>query len=87
MLHADEKYCRITSGLIPFSPDSSKWIRRAQFYSSILRFHAKSIRNKSILKSSERSCGISNPLSIPLSEVRVILKVCKEKCIYFRKHG
>ena len=30
---------------------------------------------------------ISNPLSIPLSEVRARLKVCKEKCNYFRKHG
>ena len=36
-----EKRCRrIKSGRIPFSPESSKWIRRAQVYRSILRFHA-----------------------------------------------
>ena len=87
MLHAEKKCCRIKSGSIPFSPDSSKWIRRAQVYRSILRFHAKRIRNRSTLKKSARRCRILNPLSISLSELRAILKVCKEKCNYFRKHG
>ena len=87
MLHAEKKCRRIKSGSIPFSPDSSKWIRRAQVYRSILRFHAKRISNKITLKRAARRCGILNPLSIPLSEVRARLKVCKEKCNYFRKHG
>ena len=68
-------------------PDSSKWIRRAQVYRSTFRFHAERIRNKSTLKRAARRCGIRNPLYIPLSEVRARLKVCKEKCNYFRKHG
>ena len=87
MLHAEKKCRRIKSGRIPFSLDSSKWIRRAQVYRSILRFHEERNRNKSTLKRAARRCGICNPLSIPLSEVRAILKVCKEKCNYFRKHG
>ena len=52
-----------------------------------MRFRAKRIRNRSTLKRAARRCGICNPLSIPLSEVRARLKVCKEKCNYFRKHG
>ena len=39
------------------------------------------------MKREARRCGIRNPLSIQLSEVRARLKVCKEKCNYFRKHG
>ena len=52
-----------------------------------MRFHAKRIRNKSTLKKAARRCGIRNPPSIPLSEVRARLNVCKEKCNYFCKHG
>ena len=36
-IHQEERKCRcIKSGHIPFSPDSSIWIRRCQFYSFIL---------------------------------------------------
>ena len=39
-----EKRCRrIKSGRIAFSPESSKWICRAQVYRSILRYHAGKI--------------------------------------------
>ena len=87
ILHAEKKSRRIKSGRIPFSPDSSKWISRAQVYRSILRLHAERIRNKSNLKWSARRYRICNPLYIPFSEVRARLKVCKEKCNYFCKHG
>ena len=40
MKGAERKCRRIKSGRIPFSPESSKWIRRAQVYRSALRFHA-----------------------------------------------
>ena len=52
-----------------------------------MRFHANRIRNKSTLKRAARRCGIGDPLSIPLSEVRARLRLCKEKCNSFRKHG
>ena len=83
-----EKRCqRIKSGRIPFSPESSTWIRRAQVYRSILRYHAGKIRNRGNLRRAARRCGITNPLGIPLAQVRARLKVCKEKCNYFKKHG
>ncbi|KAL7524606.1 hypothetical protein ACHAWF_001017, partial [Thalassiosira exigua] len=83
-----EKRCRrIKSGCIPFSPESSKWIQRAQVYRSVLRFHAGKIRNRANLKRAARRCGISSPLRLSLEEVRARLKVCKEKCNYYKKHG
>ena len=83
-----EKRCRrIKSGRIPFSPESSKWIRRAQVYRSILRYHAGKIRNRGNLRRAARRCGISNPLGKSLYEVRAGLKECKKQCNYFRKHG
>ena len=58
-----EKRCRrIKSGRIPFSPESSRWIRRAQVYRSVLRYHAGKIRNCSNLKRSACRCGILKPL-------------------------
>jgi hypothetical protein len=87
MLSAEKTCRRISSGRIPFSPESSKWIRRAQVYRSMLRFHAGKIRNKTNLKRAARRCGIMKPLSMSLSEIKARLKVCKEKCNFFRKHG
>ena len=87
MLCAEKKCRRISSGRIPFSPESSKWILRAQVYRSILRFHAGKSRNISNLKRAARRCRIEKPLSMSLSEIRARLKVCKEKCNFFRKHG
>lgn len=83
-----EKRCRrIKSGRIPFSPESSKWIRRAQVYRSMLRYHAGKLRNRGNLKRSARRCGIENPFLLSLEEIRVRLKIAKKKCNYFRKHG
>ena len=83
-----EKKCRrIKSGRIPFSPESSKWIRRAQVYRSILRFYAGRIRNKGNLKQAARRCGIDNLLGLSLQEIMACLKVCKKKCNYFWKNG
>jgi len=45
-LNAEKKCRNIKSGRILFSPESSKWTKRAQTYCSILRFHAGKIRNK-----------------------------------------
>ena len=87
MKGAEKKCRRIKSGRIPFSPEASKWIRRAQVYRSLLRFHAGKIRNRGNLKRAARRCGISRPLSLSLVEIRARLKVCKDKCNYFKKHG
>ena len=87
MRGAENKCRRIKSGRIPFSPEASRWIRRAQVYRSVLRYHAGKIRNRGNLRRAARRCGIHNPLRMPLNEVRMRLKECKRKCTYFRKHG
>ena len=87
MLHAEKKCRRIKSGRIPFSPEAALWIRRTQVYRSLLRYHNGQIRNRGNLKRSARRCGISQCLSIPVEGVLLRLKVCLEKCDYFRKHG
>ena len=87
MRGAERRCRRIKSGRIPFSPESSKWIRRAQVYRSILRYHAGKIRNRGNLKRAARRCGITNPLGKSLIEIRAGLKECKKRCNYFRKHG
>ena len=85
---AAEKKCRrIKSGRIPFSPEASKWIRRAQVYRSLLRLHAGKIRNRGNLKRAARRCGVEDPMNMSLTEIRSRLKVCKDKCNYFKKHG
>jgi hypothetical protein len=50
MRHA-EKICRkIKTCKIPFSPETSIWIRQAQAYYSLLRFHQGKIKNQWNLK-------------------------------------
>ena len=87
MVHAEKKCRRIKSGRIPFSPDSAIWIRRSQVYRSLLRYHAKKIRNRGNLKRSARRCGIKDPLKLSIEEIRARLRHCKSQCAYFRKHG
>ena len=87
MSNTEMKCRKIKSSHIPFSPESSKWIKRAQIYRSILRFHAGKIRNKGNLKRAARKCGIKNCLRISLSEMTAKLKVCEEKCNYFQKNA
>jgi hypothetical protein len=86
MLNAEKKCRKIKPRHIPFSPESSKWIKRAHIYRCILRFHAGKIRNKGNLKRAARKCGIKNCLCISLSEMTAKLKVCKEKCNYFQEN-
>ena len=62
MMHAESKYQRIRSGRIPFSANSSIWIKRAQVYRSLFRLHVKKIRNKGNLKRVARKCGIQHPM-------------------------
>ena len=87
MLKTEKKCRKIKSERIHFSPESSMWIKRAQTYCSITRFHAGKIRNKGNLKRAARKCGIKNCVHISLSEMKAKLRVCKENCNYFQKNG
>lgn len=83
-----EKNCRrIKSGRIPFSPEASLWIKRTGIYRTLLRFHAGKKVNRGNLKRAARRCGIAAPFRLGLIEIRTRLKICKEKCHFFRRHG
>ena len=75
ILNAEKKCRKIKSRRISFSPESSKWIKRAQMYHFILRFHAGKIRNKGNLRQVARRYSIRNCFSISLAEVRSRLKM------------
>ena len=54
-----EKKCQnIKSGIVPFSSESSLWLRCAQVYRSIIKFHQGTISNKGNIKSTARWFGI-----------------------------
>ena len=87
MTNAEKKCRRIKAGQIPFSQDSAVWIRCCHVYRFTLRYHAGLIRNRGNLKRAAWRCGIERVLQLPLHEVRVRLKICKNKCAYFWRHG
>ena len=87
MKHAEKKCCRIKSGCIPFSPEASLWIRQCQVNRSLLRWHAGKIRNRGNLKRTTRRCQIEAPFFLSVEELKLWLKIYKQKCNYFRKHG
>ena len=86
MTNAEKKCRQIKSGRIPFSPDSVVWICQCQVYRSILRYHADLIHNRGNFKQAARGCGIKDCLRLSLKVVRDRLKICKDKCKYFRRH-
>jgi hypothetical protein len=87
MKHAKKKCWRLKSGRIPFSPEASLWICQCQVYRSLLRWHAGKIRNRGNLKHTARRCPINARFQLSVKDVKLRLKICKEKCDYFRKHG
>ena len=87
MKRAEKKYRPIKSGIIPFPPEASIWIRRAQVYCSLLQYHSGKIRSRGNLKISTRRCNIEQPLLLSIFEVKARLIFCKKKCNLFRRHS
>jgi hypothetical protein len=87
MLNVERKCHRIKLGRIPFLPKSALWIRCTQVYHLLLRYHEGLIRNQGNLKQTAHQCSINHCFSIPLDEIKLHLKVCIQKCNYFRRHG
>ena len=87
MEHAKKKCRKIKSGRIPFSPESSVWIRRGQVYESLIKRLDGKIWNKSNLRRSAQRCGITKPFQLQRKEIQQRIEVCEEKCQYFRRHG
>ena len=58
-----EKVCRkIECRRIPYLPEASIWIRCAQVYYSLLKYHKGIVKNIDNLKRVARRCNILNPL-------------------------
>jgi hypothetical protein len=87
MHYAKKKYQKIKSGRVMFSPEASLWIRRTQVYSSLLKYHARRIRNGGNLKQTVRWCNIPDAMSLSIEEIYFRLKACVNQCNYFKKHG
>ena len=87
MRRAEKKCRKIKNGRIPFSPESSIWIRRRQVYRSLLRLLQNRIKNWSNLRQSALRCGIRKPFQLKKKDIQLRLKVCEEKCQYFERHG
>jgi hypothetical protein len=82
MKHA-EKVCRkLKCCRMPFLPEASIWIRRAQIYYSLIK-----IWNKGNLKQVARRCNILNPLGLPMSKLLLHLDECKQECKFYQEHG
>ena len=87
MRHA-EKICRkIKSCKIPYSPESSLWLRRAQVYQSLLKYHKGKIRNVGNLKRAARGCNIKKCMKLSVAQIFEKLKYCESQCEYYKRHG
>jgi hypothetical protein len=87
MKHA-KKVCRkIKCCWIPFLPEASIWIRRAQVYYSLIKFHKGKIRNKGNLKRVARRCNISNSLELLIGKILLQVEECIPKCQVYQEHG
>eukprot|EP00956_Cyclotella_meneghiniana_P027275 scaffold60862_cov41-Cyclotella_meneghiniana.AAC.5 len=64
MLHAEKTCRKIKCGQIPFSPEASLWIKRTQFYRSLLRFWNGKGKNRSNLKRAAQRCNRSKTHSL-----------------------
>ncbi len=83
MKHAEKKCCRLKSGCIPFSPEASLWIRQSQVYCSLLSWHAGKVRNHGNLRCTAQRCQINAPFQLTVNDIKLRLRICKEKCDYF----
>jgi hypothetical protein len=87
MRHA-KKLCRkIKCCRIPYSPEVAIWIRWAQVYYSIIRWHKGKIQNKGNLKRAARRCNIQNLLGMSMAEVLLRVEECKRECKFYQDYG
>jgi hypothetical protein len=87
MKHAEKKCRWLKSGRIPFSLETSLWIRQCQVYQSLLRWHDKKLRNYGNLRRTARRCQINASFQLSVDDIKLRLTICKERCNYFQKHG
>ncbi len=81
MRHAEKICQKIKCCRIPFSPESALWIRWAQVYQLLIRFHKGRIKNRGNLKQASRRCNISNLLGMSIQEIALRLEECKKRVL------
>ncbi len=83
-----EKRCRkIKSGVIPFSPEAAKWIRRLQVYRSLLRAAYGVRGNHGNLRRSALQAGITSPFALTAGEIEARIEICLQHCEYYKTYG
>jgi hypothetical protein len=87
MIRAEKKCRKIRCGRIPFSPEASMWLKRTQFYRTLLWFWGGKKINRGNLKQLARRPKIANAFSVTKEEIAMKLRECKEQCMYFQVHG
>jgi hypothetical protein len=83
MKHAGRKCRKLKLGRMPFSPEASLWIWQSQVYRFLLHWHAGKIQNRGNLQHTSRQCQIKAPFQLSVEDIKLSLRICKEKCEYF----
>jgi hypothetical protein len=87
-MRAAGKCCqKLKPGLIPFSLEAMRWIRRKMVLSSIVAFKLEAKKNRGNLVRLAQQAGIDNPLSMSLPEAKTKLQICNTKCELLQKTG
>lgn len=87
MVHAKKGFRKIRNGKIPFLPEASLWIKRIQFYRSLLRFWAGKVKNRGNLKRAACRCKVANTFCFTIEELSQRLNECKKHCKYYEVHS
>jgi hypothetical protein len=87
MIDAEKKCRKLRNGKIPFSPEAAMWIKRCQFYRSLLRYWAGKIKNRGNLKRTARRIKIENAFCLTVDEIGQRLDECKSQLKHFEIHG
>jgi hypothetical protein len=85
--HVEKKCQQLKSGCIPFSLEALLWIRQSHVYCSLLRWHARNIRNCRNLRQTARRCQITAPFQLTVDDIKLRLRICKKNAIIFESTG
>ena len=87
MLNAERKSRKVRNGKIPFSPEASLWIKRMQFFRTLLKYWAGKSVNRGNLKRKAKRCNVVNPFQLTLVEIEARMQECRERCKHFEIYG
>ena len=79
MISAENKCQKIKSGRIPYSPEAERWIRRSQFYSTLLRVRQGHKCNYGNLRRAAMHLGIHRYMDLSDRDIALRLQVCRDQ--------